>query len=167
MQSEGIMRPSVRLSALLERESARTLFEVLGRELAMRASLSEPIVLQLRVAVRLDSARTSATRIVVDSAGRFFEPPGSARVDLRRSPVLRSLLLALLRAHRDQPSRACSREALVAACWPDVRLAPASLGNRLRVAIAMLRRRGLRHVLRGDADGWWLDAGVSFEIVGH
>ena len=107
----------------------------------------------------------AASRLVVDVDARFLDLPRGPRVDLRRSPVLRALLLALVSARMQSPGRSCSRATLIEACWPGSRAARSSMSNRLRVAISTLRRLGLREVLRRSVDGWWLDPEVGCDLV--
>ena len=161
-QTGGVARV-VRISATVsDPEAAAALLASLGAG----ASTEEPVALEL--VLRFERAAGAGTPgLAVDARGRFYDPPHGPRVDLRRSPVLRALLGALVRARIDRPGEPCSRDALVSACWPGARIAPRSAGNRLRVAIAMLRRRGLRPVLRRDAGGWWLATTVTCVLVQH
>ena len=46
---------------------------------------------------------------------------------------------------------------LVSVGWPDERLTREAAANRLYVAIATLRRLGLRDILQSRDDGWLLD----------
>src|SRR5262249_6529272 len=103
---------------------------------------------ELQVAIRLVRARPPepprVPSLVVAHDGRYFRAPRGRRADLGRSPVLRSLLLALARARRERPGTPCTRASLVQACWPGMKMSPRSASNRLRVALATLRRLGLR-----------------------
>ncbi len=64
-------------------------------------------------------------------------------------------------AHRIAPSTpSLSAEALVAAGWPGERLSPESAKNRLHVALAKLRKLGLRDVLLRYVDGYALSPGL-------
>ena len=77
-------------------------------------------------------------------------------IDLSRHPVLWRLFLAL--AHADAPM---DPDALQEAIWPDEKIVPRAARNRLYVAIAGLRKAGLRTVLRKQETGYFLAATVE------
>lgn len=121
----------------------------------------------LSLALARSSIPVSVTRdaLVVEREGRFFVTPEGARADLRRSPVLRMLLVALARARTERPGTTLDTDTLVAACWPGERMLRKSASDRLRVSLATLRRLGLRRVLQRDGLGWRLDPSVACEWV--
>ncbi len=93
--------------------------------------------------------------------GTWFELGGGARVDLRRRGSLRKILRALARHHGQAPDTALDRDALLAQGWPGEKLHPDAASKRLRVAIATLRRLGLRDVLLTRDDGYLIDPAVA------
>ncbi|MBX3246503.1 MAG: hypothetical protein KF901_04905 [Myxococcales bacterium] len=89
--------------------------------------------------------------LVVARDASFFVPPGGAQIALDRRHALRNVLRALVEAHGR--GEGVSRDDLIAAGWPGERVLPHAAANRLRVAIATLRKLGLHEVLvtRGSA----------------
>ena len=126
----------------------------------------------VRLALRILAA--GGARLLVDPAGRedegeallvsdearWMRAPGGALEDLRRHGVLRRILLALLEQRRVAPGRGLSVEALVRAAWPGERIQPEAAANRVYVAVAKLRRRGLSECLLRNDEGYLLDASV-------
>jgi len=112
---------------------------------------------------RLDDAIAATHRLaralVVDADGAWMRPPASGRVDLRRSPVLRAVLRALVAARLDLGGP-LGRDQLREAAWPDERMRPASARNRLDVALSKLRGQGLEGILVRDDAGYRLDPRV-------
>jgi hypothetical protein len=49
--------------------------------------------------------------------------------------------------------------------WPSERLAARTAGNRLQVALAELRKRGLARVLARNAEGYLLDPKVPLFVI--
>jgi predicted ATPase len=89
---------------------------------------------------------TSTLRVSRDGA-RFIAPGSTQEVDLSRHAGPRSLLEALVRRRLRVPGAGLAVGELIEAGWPDQRLLPQSAQNRLNVALATLRKRGLRDVL--------------------
>jgi tetratricopeptide (TPR) repeat protein len=83
-------------------------------------------------------------------------------IDVRFGPRSAEWRLVLaLAAHRIAPDApSLSADALVAAGWPGERLSPESAKNRLHVALAKLRKLGLRDVLLRYVDGYALSPGL-------
>jgi DNA-binding winged helix-turn-helix (wHTH) protein len=77
-------------------------------------------------------------------------------VDLSRRVTLRRILSALARAHYEQPGKTLSRSDLFAAGWPGEQIDPRSEANRVYVAIAELRKLGLKGALESDGEGYLL-----------
>lgn len=89
----------------------------------------------------------SASVLLIGSEARWFSLEGCGRVDLDRFGVARRVLGVLVAARLERPGAGVSTHELCAAVWPGDRASMASLANRLRVAISMLRRVGLaRHL---------------------
>ncbi len=109
--------------------------------------------------------RLDRSPLRIDREARWFEPPGGARVSLARKRSLRLLLGALASARLRSPSRALDSAALLALGWPGDRVLPAAGAHRVRVAIATLRRLGLREHLVSRDDGYLLDPGAAVELA--
>jgi predicted ATPase len=115
-----------------------------------------------RALVRL---RPPETALVVARDASWFRAPGAAKADLSTRPLLRSLLLLLLRAHGDREGELVSREQIAAAVWPDQKLLAKASANRLAVAVSTLRKAGLADVLASDPRGIGLRAGIHVVLV--
>jgi len=99
--------------------------------------------------------------LLVAHRARRFRPPTGDWEDLSHHQVLRRILLALLEAHRVEPGRGLDVERLTRAAWPGERIRADAAANRVYVAIAKLRRRGLKpHLLRA-ANGYLLDPNLA------
>jgi hypothetical protein len=82
---------------------------------------------------------------------------GFNQVDLSRRRVPLRLWRHLLRARVQPGPSVVTAESLVAAGWPDERMAWESAVNRLHVALAQLRKLGLKGFLLRRDEGWELD----------
>lgn len=91
---------------------------------------------------------------IVDAGGAWFAMPGQERVDCRRRPVLRRLLVELAQQRIAHPGRPIPALELFAVGWPDQRIQTASAKNRLKVAISTLRKMGFGQNLVGDRSGY-------------
>ena len=92
--------------------------------------------------------------LVIGPAYTWFRPPLGEVADLARKPLLRGILRALVEAGLVE--RHLDRDALRRAGWGDERMSASTAGNRLRVALAGLRKLGLAEILHRDRGGWWL-----------
>jgi hypothetical protein len=81
---------------------------------------------------------------------------GARVVDLSRRPTLVRLLAALADQHAASPGRPLDRASLIGRTWPGERILHAGAAPRLRVAVAHLRRLGLRDVVDTHEDGYRL-----------
>lgn len=95
--------------------------------------------------------------LLVGPDARWFQPPGGERVALDRRRALRLVLQALVTARVEAPGSALDASALLARGWPGERVLPAAGAHRVRVAIATLRRSGLRRLIQSRDDGYLLD----------
>lgn len=105
--------------------------------------------------VRLADRGVPRPRVARD--GAWFTV-GAERVDMARKKVLARFLAALAAADGPLPV-----DALVAAAWPGERLVGDSGVRRVYVAVASLRKLGLRDAIvtvEGEPTGWRLDAEV-------
>jgi len=86
----------------------------------------------------------------------WFRLPRGETVDPSHRRPLRRVLDALARHRLTSPGTALSREALVAAGWPGARMMARAGAHHLRVAIATLRKLGLREAIRTADEGYVL-----------
>jgi hypothetical protein len=83
----------------------------------------------------------------------WFRAPNADTVDLARRHNLRRVLGALVAHHREA---GLDTAGLFAAGWPGERISREAASNRVRVAVATLRRLGLRPYLLTRSDGYVL-----------
>lgn len=99
---------------------------------------------------------SSSGALIVEPSGAWFRTPGGSLVDLSRRAPLRKLLAMLLAARLGAPGRPVATLDLMRGVWTDTREL-AVLQNRLRVAIATLRKLGLASSLFTRGGGYVLD----------
>lgn len=126
-----------------------------------RALRPVPTTFQRVVQAFLEQLVTPS-RLVVAADGSFFDRMGQ-RVLLRSYRVLGALLARLAERRLSTPGQPVPAPELVAAGWPNERIADRAARNRLRVALATLRKVGLRDVLITKDGGYMIDPG--FDVV--
>jgi hypothetical protein len=94
-------------------------------------------------------------RIVTDPEARAFDT-GSGPVDVSDRPSLRNVLRALL----DARGGAVESAVLISVGWPGERIREDAARNRLRVAIATLRKLGLEGAIETEGTAYRLRAFV-------
>ena len=119
----------------------------------------------LRIALRMLERAQVAARLRVDRWGSWFEVDGSARVALGRRGSLRRILAALAAKRVEAPGRGLKQSELATIGWPGERVLVDAAATRVRVAIATLRRLGLRSCLLTNDDGYLLDAAVQVDLL--
>ncbi len=102
--------------------------------------------------------------LVVERDGRAFTTRAGSRVDLGRRSALRRLLWALARAHGERRGRALGAAELFGIGWPGQNIQPDSAATRVRVAIATLRKLGLRDILLTAEDGYLLEPAHTIRV---
>ncbi|MEM9069933.1 MAG: ATP-binding protein [Myxococcota bacterium] len=107
-------------------------------------------------AIRHDVRPPDENTLYVGPNSCWYRAPQAEVVDLRRRQTVSRLLDVLVRARLDQPEVPLSPEALFAEAWVGERASEAALRNRVRVAIAELRRRGLKPWLLSRKGGYYL-----------
>ena len=123
-------------------------------DIRLHARLHEGANPASSVAVRGGGASQA---LVVDLAGGLFLPPGAVEpIDIRRRNALRLILHALVEVHDKDAERYLSLAELGTIGWPDSPGSPATMSNRVRVAIATLRKLGLETNLVSRKGGYRL-----------
>lgn len=107
--------------------------------------------------LRGDAQPTEAAALKVSPEIDWLQAPGEPPRDIRRRHTLRRLLRAFVNARQKTPGTGLPMDALITAGWPDERILPHAAANRVYVAIATLRKLGLRDVLISHEDGYLLD----------
>jgi hypothetical protein len=164
---DGFGPPLVALHrALLEVASGRREAAALPLS-AANALPNRPV--EIRFAMRLLERALAAgapPTLRIGATGAWFEVPGSPRAELSPGSPLGRLLLRLADAHAETPARAVGVAALLASGWPGQRILAKAGANRVRVALAALRKLGLRAPLVGRRDGWLLDPRWTVVVEG-
>jgi hypothetical protein len=107
-----------------------------------------------RTATQRPTSRPS-NQLHVGPEALWFELDG-ARVDLSRRRSLRLLLLHLAHLREAAPDREASAAELCSAGWPGERPRASAATLRVRVALAELRKLGLRALIIRQRGGWKL-----------
>ncbi|MFK7986747.1 MAG: hypothetical protein AB8I08_12040 [Sandaracinaceae bacterium] len=92
--------------------------------------------------------------LVVGAGGAWARLPDGEITDLRSRSNAQRLLWVLAVERVDRPGSGLDAEALFRLVWPGERADKVSRRNRVRVAVAELRKRGLRALLIRDATGY-------------
>ena len=106
--------------------------------------------------VGLPAPPTSASALVVRAEGRAFLSAPGPEVDLRRRAPLARILHALARRRVESPGETMRVEDILAAGWPGERVRYDAGANRVYVALAELRKLGLRDWIMSDTSGYRL-----------
>lgn len=93
----------------------------------------------------------------------WFAYEAAEPVDLARRGPMRRMLAALVDARERAPGRTLDRQALFSAGWPGERVLEEAASTRVRVAVATLRKLGLREPLLTRDDGYLLDPEVELQ----
>ncbi|MBK7402207.1 MAG: AAA family ATPase [Myxococcales bacterium] len=150
--------------ALVERATTRLAALQREGDDAAIAAASLDVRFAMRMLTRtLEGAPSGACTLRVARGGLWFTVGPAERVDLGRRGALRRLLVALCERHTTDPDTGASVDALVAIGWPGERVLVEAAATRVRVAIATLRRHGLRQVLLTRDDGYLIDPAVRLE----
>ncbi|MBX3187434.1 MAG: hypothetical protein KF819_10485 [Labilithrix sp.] len=108
------------------------------------------------VAVASPGAAPPADALVIGAGGSWFRAPAASRVGLERRKSL-ALLLDRLAAERiERPDAPVSSATLFAAAWPGEKAIASAASHRVRVAVATLRKMGLRDLLETRPEGYLL-----------
>lgn len=113
---------------------------------------------------KLPDCAPSLGTYVVEQSGLWFVTPDGERHSLERRRTLARLLAVLLETHVSEPGRTLGIPELLAKVWPDERLLPASGANRVYVAMASLRKQGLRGLISRDAAGYAFRGDVDVHV---
>ncbi len=114
----------------------------------------------LRASCLSPEATMPPDTLLVAKDGSWFRPPGGSMTELTEQPLLCTLLRALLVRRLAEPNTCLSTEALIRMAWPDEQILPEAAANRLYVAIARLRKKGLSTILLTRKSGYCLDPQV-------
>ncbi len=113
--------------------------------------------LRIALAKGHGAAATKLEPLEVAGGGEWFRMPGGTSVDLSRRAPLRRILLALAALRIEAPGEPMSLDDIVAAAWPGERIGSRAAQNRVRVALATLRKAGLRGAIVTGRGGYLID----------
>lgn len=116
------------------------------------------------LAHRLATGTGPAMTIANDA--KWFQPPGGARQDLARYAAARKILQRLAQHRTDSAGVGLALDSLFEAGWPGVTIAQESASNRVYVALAKLRKMGLKQLLLRNEEGYFLDPDVPLVVSG-
>jgi len=97
--------------------------------------------------VGADAGVVEHDAVVVGTDGMWFRVPQGPRVGLERRRSLALLLDRLARERIERPSATLAAAALFAAAWPGEKAIASAAAHRVRVAVATLRKLGLRDAI--------------------
>jgi DNA-binding winged helix-turn-helix (wHTH) protein len=110
--------------------------------------------------IEQSDARVAAPCFVVAKNGAWFRTPEGERVALGERKNLARILEALAQSR----GRAFAVVDLIAVGWPGEKVQAKSGANRVYVALATLRRLGLRDIISKQRDGYLIAADAPVEI---
>lgn len=118
---------------------------------------------EARLVVRLIERMASApgAALVVGAGGAWAQVPGKDRIEVARYAASARILAQLAHTAEAHAGEACDADTLIAAGWPGERILVDAARNRLGVALARLRKLGLRDQLQKTRSGWRLDPSWS------
>ncbi|MFO0559477.1 MAG: FHA domain-containing protein [Polyangiales bacterium] len=126
-----------------------------GEDLAMTGGPRDvPVSIAPESLSATPAASASADTLVLARDGTWFRAQSEPPVDLRTRIALARILRALVVSHELDASRTLSVEELVDAGWPGEKLLFDSGSNRVYVAIATLRKLGLRDSIERREGGY-------------
>jgi tetratricopeptide (TPR) repeat protein len=103
--------------------------------------------------------------LLVGPEGAWARVPGKERVDIARYAASARILEGLARRAESAPGESCDADTLIEAGWPGEQILPDAAKNRLGVALARLRKLGLREQIQTTKDGWRLDPDWSVVLL--
>ena len=130
-----------------------------------QADLPDDARTALRIlAPLLDPSSHGGDELVVGPDATYFQVRGGAPQDLSSRRPLRAMLRLLVERHAGKAPSATIDD-LRDAAWPGEKMQQSAAVNRVQVAIAELRRRGLKADLVRDAEGYRLALSVRVRNV--
>ncbi len=147
---------------LLESQRALRAADEPGPNGLLLHALSDDVRFAVRALARMLELERRPT-LVIGADANWALTPGGEKIDLRRSPLVRRLLRALVDAHNDR--RTARLAELVEAGWPQEHMSTESAANRVAVALTKLRTMGFRDLITHDEDGWSLDRDVRVVLA--
>ncbi len=133
------------------------------RDAAAFEQRSPHVRLAARLLRRAIADQPHALRVAADAA--WIHPPHGERIDLRRRKPMWRIVARLAEHRRAQPGAAVTSEDLQEAGWPGEKMQREAGMHRVRVAVASLRKLGLRDLLLHRDEGYLLDPAVPLREI--
>jgi predicted ATPase len=132
---------------------------------AIAVEASHDVRIALRVLGRVPTSvdHLEAGGMVVRADGSVFELDGE-RVSIAKHAAMRRILICLVEHRLNQATSSLATETLARAGWPGERIRDDAAKNRVKVAIAGLRKLGLKDTLIHDGTGYALRADLPVEV---
>lgn len=107
------------------------------------------------------ASRTGRHALTVDKASRTLRIARDEPITLGKRKALWHVIETLAEAHVRSPGAAVSQDVLLERGWPNERMHPEAAANRLYVAIATLRKMGLKEHIVSRDDGYLFAPGID------
>lgn len=162
----ALAQESLRLGDAKKRDQYRKAAEKRLKEARTLVALSDDVRVVLRIVestLAAWDAPAARTRLLIGPKAAWVEAPSHARANLAKHAASRRILLALLERRESAPGRGLSLEELQRAGWPNETLVAEAASNRTHVALALLRKSGLKPWLLRTEGGYLLDPALPVE----
>lgn len=109
------------------------------------------------------AATTSSSDLILQADGSAFEIAHQI-FSIKKHMAMRRILVRLVERHLASPGTTLDVETLAAAGWPGERIRDDAARNRVKVAVAGLRKHGLRDILVHHGTGYSLRLDLTVEV---
>lgn len=133
-------------------------------EVAESSNDDSRFALRLLRSVAVPVRASTGDALEIAAEGSWFRSPGEERVSLPARSPLRRLLVCLATSRIEAPGRVVRLDELLAAGWPNEKMRLEAGLNRLYVAIATLRKRGLAEAVVRVGGGYLLSPAVPIAL---
>lgn len=135
------------------------------RDCGLRSDALEALITSVEAEEAEWRGQHAPPPLVIAARARWFQVRGGPVVFLDRMRAPRLLLEALARERHRWPGRAIPIDDLVARGWPDERVLRSAGVCRVYVAVAALRKLGMRRILQRAPGGYLLDPDVPILCI--
>lgn len=164
----GVLRLALTLGSGTERDPASVLARA-GALVAAHGSDDSRFALRALRLVARGAPSVGDALVVTEGGASFAVPGGSGPVSLPERSPLRRILEHLARRRIEAPGEAVTIDDVIRVGWPGEKIGAEAALNRAYVALAALRKKGLRGVLVSADGGYALSRAivVRMEIKGR
>jgi hypothetical protein len=160
---------SIASHILLSRDDKRAANDLADSRVRGANMAAREASLDVRLAMRVLGQTVTASDaaepggLLIQADGAAFELD-SERISIAKHGAMRRILVRLVEQHLTQRGTALPSEALARAGWPGERIMEDAAKNRVKVAIAGLRKIGLKDALIHDGSGYSLRRDLAVEV---